>query len=101
MKVYLIAPALVLVGLVACSKETSVPVSSTAAAESAAATAPARPVDALADLPDQLTAEEIQARREAWVSEGAASRATASNTTASNTEAAAPRVAAAPVPSRE
>jgi hypothetical protein len=100
MKLHLIAPALIFVGLVACSKETNAPAGPTAAAEPAATT-PVPPADALADLPDQLTAEEIQARREAWVSGSAASGATASNTTASNSEAAGSRVAAAPRPSRE
>jgi hypothetical protein len=86
MKLYLIVPALAAVALVACSKETSAPVTSPTAATTASASAPAE-VNTLTHLPDQLTAEEIQGRREAWVSRP--------NATVES------RVAAAPAPSRE
>lgn len=86
MKLQLILPALALVGLAACSKE-DVPASVTAPAPTAAAMeeTDATQTEGLSQVPDQLTAEEIQARREAWVRGGAP----------------AERVAAAPRASRE
>lgn len=102
MKLHLMAPAFLFVGLVACSKETSAP-PSTMVQEQPATAAPApapEETEGLSHLPDQLSAEEIQARREAWVSGGASSGTSASSTTAVTAGASAARVAAAPA-SRE
>lgn len=86
MKSYLILPALAFVGLAACSKDMSATaIPATAAAESLGAP---METEGLAHVPDQLTAEEIQARREAWVSRSPAG-------------APAGRVAGAPALSRE
>jgi hypothetical protein len=96
MKLYPIAAALLVVGLIACSKETSSPAASATAAtapETIPATAPASAApetEGLTQLPDLPSAEEIQARREAWVSGGNSSGDVSDS-----------RMAAAPASSRE
>jgi hypothetical protein len=96
MKLHLIVPAVLVVGLVACSKETSSPDAAAATAATTPATAAAAQENAapetegLTQLPDQLSAEEIQARREEWVSGGGPNAGTADS-----------RMAGAPVASRE
>jgi hypothetical protein len=107
MKWHLIVPALgVVVGLVACSKESSVPATSATPVETAPVASAPPETEGLSHLPDQLTAEEIQARREAWVR--APSGASASTRASPSTGASAAtgtsadsRVAAAPAPARE
>jgi uncharacterized lipoprotein len=89
MKLQLILPALAVVALAACSKEEAPASVATTPATAPSATAPESEVvqtEGLSKLPDQLSAEEIQARREAWVSGGASSDS---------------RVAATPRPTRE
>lgn len=85
MKCYLIVPALAFMGLAACSKDMSAMATPEPPADAESVAAPIGS-EGLTHVPDQLTAEEIQARREAWVGRA---------------PAVGSRVAGAPTPSRE